>query len=73
MIDPQVLKLVLNRIAISHAVEPEFLTMGNKGAVFYHKGDEVLCLCQRGSHYWNEIEAEIVTIQTIEHASRKNS
>jgi hypothetical protein len=73
MIDAHVLKLVLNRIAISHAVEPEFLRMGDKGAVIYCKGNELLCLCHRGSHYWNEIEAEVVTIQTIERASRKNA
>ena len=73
MIDAHVLRLILNRIAISHAVEPDFLRMGDKGAVVYHNGDVVLCLCQQGSHYWNEIEAEVLTIQTIKHASRRNS
>jgi hypothetical protein len=27
-------------------------------------------LCQRGSHYWNEIEAEVIAIQLIERIAR---
>jgi hypothetical protein len=66
MIDANTLKLVLNRIAVSHAVEPDCLSLGDRGAVFCRQGDELLCLCQRGSHYWNEIEAEVVAVQLIE-------
>lgn len=71
MIDAYTLKLVLNRIAVSHAVEPDCLSLGDKGAVFCRQGDELLCLCQRGSHYWNEIEAEVVAGQLIERAARR--
>lgn len=70
MIDAYTLKLILTRIAISHAVEPDCLSLGDWGAVFCRQGDELLCLCQRGSHYWNEIEAEIVAGQLIERAAR---
>lgn len=70
MIDPCTLKLVLNRIAVSHAVDPECLSIGVKGAVFYREGDEVLCVCQRGSDYWNEIVAEIIVGQLIERVAR---
>jgi hypothetical protein len=70
MIDANTLKLVLNRIAVSHAVEPDRLSLGDRGAVFCRQGDELLCLCQRGSHYWNEIEAEVVAGQLIERAAR---
>jgi hypothetical protein len=70
MIDANTLKLVLNRIAVSHAVESDRLSLGDRGAVFCRQGDELLCLCQRGSHYWNEIEAEVVAGQLIERAAR---
>lgn len=64
-------KAVLDRIAASHQVDPECLSMGDKGAVFYRSGNELLCLCQQGSHYWNEIEAEVLTAHAIERAARR--
>lgn len=70
MIDVHTLKSVLNRIAVSHAVDPECLSIGDKGAVFCRHGDELLCLCQQGSHYWNEIEAEVLTAEAIKRAAR---
>jgi hypothetical protein len=70
MTDLNRLRLVLNRIAVSHAVDPECLSVDDEGAVFYRNGDELLCLCQRGSHYWIEIESEIVAVQLIQRAAR---
>lgn len=43
MTDLSTLRLVLDRIAVSHAVDPECLSIGDKGAVFYRNGDELLC------------------------------
>lgn len=71
MTDLGTLRLVLNRIAVSHAIDPECLSIGDKGAVFYRNGDELLCLCQRGSDYWIEIESEVVTGQLIERVARR--
>jgi len=70
MIDGSHQKAVLDRIAASHQVDPASVSMGDKGAVFYRHGDELLCLCQQGSHYWNEIEAEVIASQAIERAAR---
>lgn len=64
-------RAVLDRIAIGHGINPERLNMGNKGAVFYRRGGELVCLCQRGSHYWNEIEAQVITVETIKRAARQ--
>lgn len=61
---------VLDRIAASHEVDPESVSMGDKGAVFYRDGDDLRCLCQRGSDYWNGIEAEVIAAQAIERAAR---
>ena len=62
---------VLDRIAASHEVDPEYVSIGDKGAVFYRDGDDLRCLCQRGSDYWNEIQAEVVAAQAIERAARR--
>lgn len=62
---------VLNRIVADHGIDPECVSMGDKGAVFYRCGDELLCLCQKGSHYWNEFEAEVIAEQLIERAARR--
>jgi len=70
MTDLNRLRLVLNRIAVSHAVDPECLSVDDEGVVFYRNGDELLSLCQRGSHYWIEIESEIVAVQLIQRAAR---
>lgn len=61
---------MLDRIAASHEVDPACVSMGAMGAVFYRRGDELLCLCQQGSRYWNEIEAEVIAAQAIERAAR---
>lgn len=71
MIDASHQKTVLDRIAASHGVDPERLTMGDKGAVFYRNGDDLRCLCQRGSDYWNEIEAEVIASEAIARAARR--
>lgn len=70
MLDASHQKAVLNRIASSHGIDPECLSMGAKGAVFYRNGGDLRCLCQRGSDYWNEIEAEVIAGQAIERAAR---
>lgn len=62
---------VLTRIAISQEIDPECVSLGTKGAVFYRGGDDLRCLCQQGSHYWNEMEAQVIAAQAIEHAARK--
>ena len=73
MIDPIQRRAVLDRIAVNHGFDPEAVSVSDKGAVFYRRGEELLCLCQQGSHYWNEIEAEVMTNQAIERASRKKA
>ena len=45
MLDSDYQRAVLNRIALSEQVDPECVSLGEKGAVFYRKGDELLCLC----------------------------
>lgn len=62
---------VLARIAASHDIDLTCLSLGAKGAVFYRRGDELVCLCQQGSHYWQELEAEVITARVLEHAARR--
>lgn len=71
MIDTNTLKLVLERIALSHGIDPDCMSIGDNDGIFYWKGKELICLCQRGSSYWNEIEAEVVMVQLVKRASRK--
>jgi hypothetical protein len=70
MISANQQRAVLDRIAAREEVSPDCLTIGEKGAVFYRRGDELLCVCQQGSQYWYEIEAEVITAQAIERAAR---
>jgi hypothetical protein len=63
-------RAVLDRIAAREEVSPDCVSIGRKGAVFYRRGDELLCFCQQGSQYWYEIEAEVIAAQAIENASR---
>lgn len=71
MCDSILQNAVLTRVAAAHGVDPEGVCLGDKGAVFYRSGDDLKCLCQVGSHYWNQLEAEVVTAQTIAHAARR--
>lgn len=71
MIDETTLKLVLERIALSHGIDPDCMSIGDKDGIFYRQGNELVCLCQRGSSYWNEIEAEVVMVQLIKRATRQ--
>jgi hypothetical protein len=64
-------RAVLNRIAASEQVNPEYVSLGEKGAVFYRNGAEMICLCQKGSQFWNDIEAEVLTAMTIKRAARR--
>lgn len=61
-LDSDVLKL----IAARHDVDVECITIGDKGAVFCRRGEELLCLCQQGSHFWNELEAEVLVDRLFE-------
>lgn len=70
MVDGNHQRAVLNRIAAREGIDPECISIGEKGAVFYRWGDELMCLCQQGSHYWNEIDAEVIAAQAIERAAR---
>lgn len=47
------------------------VTAGDEGVVFYRRGGELVCLCQLGSHYLDEIEAELITVQAIRRAARQ--
>lgn len=71
MLDSDYQRAVLNRIALSEQVDPECVSLGEKGAVFYRKGDELLCLCQKGSQFWKNAEAEVVATLAIERAARR--
>jgi len=62
---------VLMRIAAREGLDPESICIGQKGAVFYCHGEQLLCWCQVGSTYWNALEAEVVAVQAIERAARK--
>ena len=62
---------VLDCIAASEQVDPECVSLGDKGAVFYRCGDELRCLCQKGSPYWNDAEAEVIAAQAIARAARR--
>lgn len=64
-------RAILDRIAASEQVDPECVSMGEKGAVFYRSGDDLRCLCQKGSPFWNDAEAEVFTALAIKHAARK--
>ena len=70
MRDENLQRAVLGRIAAYHNVEPARVSLGDRGAVFYHSGDGLLCLCQQGSHYWNEVEAAVIAEQLIERVAR---
>lgn len=64
-------RAVLDQIAASEGVDPQCVSLGDKGAVFYRRGEELLCLCQKGSPYWNDAEAAVITAQTIARAARR--
>lgn len=64
-------RAVLTFIAIDKNVDPELVSLGAKGAVFHRRGDQLLCLCQKGSLYWNDAEAKVITLQTIARATGK--
>ena len=64
-------RAVLDNIAASEGVDPCCVSLGDKGAVFYRRGDELLCLCQKGSPYWNDAEAEVISARTIARAARR--
>jgi len=64
------LRAILDRIAATENVDPQFVSLGDRGVVFYHSGDQLLCLCQKGSQFWNEAEAEVIAALAIRNASR---
>lgn len=70
MVDSDYQRAVLDRIALSEKVDPQCVSLGERGAVFYRSGDNLLCLCQKGSQFWNDIEAEVLMGLAIKRASR---
>jgi hypothetical protein len=62
-------RAVLDCIAASEQVDPERVSLGDKGAVFYRCDDKLQCLCQKGSPYWNDVEAEVIAAQAIARAA----
>lgn len=64
-------RAVLDRIAAREGIDPASVSVGEKGAVFYRCGEGLMCLCQEGSHYWNEIDAEVIAAQAIKRAARQ--
>jgi hypothetical protein len=71
MLDQDYQREILNRIAFSEQVDPECVSLGDKGAVFYRKGDELLCLCQKGSQFWKDAESEVIAALAIKRAARR--
>jgi hypothetical protein len=71
MIDKNTLKLVLEHIALSHGIDPDCMSVGDNDGIFYRKGNALVCLCQRGSSYWNEIEAGVIMAQLMKRAAHK--
>jgi hypothetical protein len=70
MVSSDYLRAVLDRIAVREQVDPKCVSLGDKGAVFYRSGDELLCLCQKGSQFWYDAEAEVLTALAIRLAAR---
>ena len=71
MSDESVQDAVLTRNAIGHNVEPGRLSLGEKGGVFCLIDGQLRCLCQQGSRYWNELEAEVFTTRALARAIRR--
>lgn len=61
---------VMSRIAAANGIDPSEVNIGAKGALFYRRNDRLLCLCQEGSEYWNEVQAEVIAEQFIARARR---
>lgn len=56
---------VLARIASDQGKDMANMSIGEKGAVFYRDGEQLFTLCQKGSPYWNEHEAKVITQRVI--------
>lgn len=63
---------VLMCIAADGDIDSASVSLGAKGAVFHRSGNELFCLCQQGSDYWNTIEAKVVAEQLIARAAYRH-
>ena len=63
---------ILARIAADNGADVESLSLATNGAVLHRRGRELLCLCQAGSQYWNELEAGIIAVRVIDRARTRH-